>query len=317
MNFQLNFSIPKSTLEIQHGDKISLMGSCFSDAMHSHFLNAGFEVISNPFGTLFHPNAIADVIESSIDHSKLVNSTQRSDLYFSWDSASNVFGSSDQELNSNVLAARQEYRSYLESTKVLVITFGTAWGYVLKTSGDIVANCHKMPDNLFEKQLMDVNTQLEKWTALIAKIRSFNPELEIIFTVSPVRHRKDGLPENNRSKGRLIELVHLLNEETSTHYFPSYEIVIDELRDYRFFKECRVHPTEEAVQYVWERFGNTFFSKETQELALKVRKLHRTFEHKILHPDSVDSKRHMEVSKKKLLLLGIEHPEIYWEETSN
>jgi hypothetical protein len=314
MNFQLNFSIPKSSVEIQHGDKISLMGSCFSDAMHPHFLNAGFEVISNPFGTLFHPNSIAEVIESSIDQSEIVNSTQRGDLFFSWDSASNIFGYSEEELKSNVLSTRQNYRSYLESAKVLVITFGTAWGYALKSSGNIAANCHKMPDNLFKKQLMDVTAQFEKWTALIAKIKLINPELEIIFTVSPVRHRKDGLPENNRSKGRLIELVHLLNEEKATYYFPSYEIVIDELRDYRFFKECRVHPTEEAVQYVWERFVETYFTNEAKELALKVRKLHRTFAHKILHPESADSKRHVAVSEKKLLLLGIEHPEIYWEE---
>lgn len=313
MNFQLNFSIPKSTVEIQHGDKISLMGSCFSDAMHGHFFNAGFEVVSNPFGTLFHPNAIAEVIESSIDQSEIVQTTERSDIHFSWDSASNLFGYSEEELKSNIVTGRQEYRSYLESSKVLVITFGTAWGYVLKTSGNIVANCHKLADSLFEKQLMDVNTQFEKWTALIAKIRSFNPELEIIFTVSPVRHKRDGLVENNRSKARLIELVHLLNEETSTHYFPSYEIVMDELRDYRFFKECRVHPTDEAVQYVWSRFMETYFPRETQELAMKVRKLHRTFEHKILHPDSAESKRHVAVSEKKLLLLELAHPEIYWE----
>ena len=312
MSFQLNFPIKTSTVEIEHGDQISLIGSCFSDGMRSHFINAGFEVNSNPFGTIFHPTALASCLQSVLNDSEKIDVLQRDDLFFSWDSAEILAGFSEQELIDAVLTKRREFKEYLKSAKVLVITFGSAWGYQHKELQKIVGNNHKMPASIFTKRLMEVELECDKWVYIVKRLKGLNPDLNVIFTVSPVRHKKDGLVENNRSKSRLIELVHSILEESDAHYFPSYEIVIDELRDYRFFKECRIHPTEEAVSYVWQRFMDTHFSKETQELAYKVRKLNRSFEHRTLHPGSTEAKRHLEVSEKKKLLLEMEHPEIYW-----
>lgn len=312
MNFHLNFPIPKSTVEIQHGDKIALIGSCFSDSMSKFFNKSGFEVNTNPFGTIFHPTALASCLQNVLNDSEKVDLVQRKDLFFSWDSAESIVGSSEIELIEIVFAKRKEFKEYLKSAKLLVITFGTAWGYHHLEIDKIVGNNHKMPASLFSKRLMEQEQECNKWEYIVKRLKGLNPELNVVFTVSPVRHAKDGLVNNNRSKSRLIELVHSVIDEADADYFPSYEIVMDELRDYRFFKECRVHPTDEAVKYVWNRFEETYFSEETKNLAQKVRNLHRTFDHRSLHPDSADTKRHLEVSDEKLSMLRKEQPEVWW-----
>lgn len=313
MNFQLNFPIPKSSIEITHGDKIALIGSCFSDSMSKFFTKSGFEVSSNPFGTIFHPTAMASCIQDVLNDKEKVDVVQRNDLFFSWDSAESLVGSSESEVIEIVLAKRKEFKEYLKSAKLLVITFGTAWGYHHKEIDKIVGNNHKMPASLFTKRLMEVEQEYNKWEYIVKRLKGLNPKLNVVFTVSPVRHTKDGLTNNNRSKSRLIELVHSVLEDADADYFPSYEIIMDELRDYRFFKECRVHPTDEAVKYVWNRFEETYFSEETKELSQKVRNLHRTFEHKSIHPNSAETKRHLEISAEKLDALREDFPEVWWE----
>ncbi|MFK7784815.1 MAG: GSCFA domain-containing protein [Crocinitomicaceae bacterium] len=314
MNFHLNFPIPKSDLEIKHGDKIALIGSCFSDAMSSHFSKAGFEVLSNPFGTLFHPTVIADCLQNVFNDKEHVDVVERNGLYFSWDSAESLYAPGEDAIMELVVNTRRMLKEYLKTTKLLVITVGTSWGYHHTDLDKIVGNNHKMPAALFTKQLMKAQQESDKWEYIVKRLKRLNPEMHVVFTVSPVRHAKDGLVNNNRSKARLIELVHSVVENSPAEYFPSYEIVIDELRDYRFFKECRVHPTDEAVKYVWERFENTYFSEETQALAKRVRNLHRSLDHRTLHPDSEETKRHLEVTQTKLDLLRKEFPEVWWEE---
>lgn len=313
MNFRLNFPIPKSSIELVHGDKVALIGSCFSDSMAKHFVQSGFQVQSNPFGTIFHPTALASCLQSVLNDSEKVDIVQRGDLYFSWDSAETVVGFSEKELIETVIAKRKAFKEYLKSAKLMVITFGTAWGYHHNEIDRIVGNNHKMPASLFSKRLMEVEQEVNKWDYIVNRLKGLNPDLNVVFTVSPVRHAKDGLVNNNRSKARLIELTHSVLEQAPAEYFPSYEIVMDELRDYRFFKECRVHPTDEAVSYVWKRFEETYLSKETRELAEKVKRLHRSFEHRILHPDSIEAKNHVEITEQKWNQLKEEHPEIWWE----
>ncbi len=320
MDFHLPFSIPSADFKIQHGDRIALLGSCFSDSMQAHFLRSGFDVLSNPFGTIFHPTALANSIEFSLNQSKVPRIFQRGELYFCWDSASVIYGNSETEVRSKFDVQRAVFADYLQSSKCLLITFGTAWGYELIEQNfvgtpdqqSVVANCHKMPVTNFQKKLMSVAEEWSRWQTLILALKAVNPELRLIFTVSPVRHKKDGLVENNQSKARLIELVHRLVESTNVSYFPAYEIVIDELRDYRFFKEDRVHPTDEAVQYVWNRFEETYFNEETVEIAKRVRNLKRTFDHQTLHPDSEETKRHLLLSQEKLAEFKVDFPMIWW-----
>ena len=313
MNFRLNFPIQKSDLEIKHGDKIALIGSCFSDSMSKHFTKSGFKVLSNPFGTIFHPTALASCLQDVLNDKEHVDVVQRNDLFFSWDSAESLVGSDEQGIIETVVAKRKEFKEYLKSAKLMVITFGTSWGYHHTELDKIVGNNHKMPSAIFTKRLMEVEAETNKWEYIVKRLKGLNPELNVVFTVSPIRHAKDGLVNNNRSKARLIELVHSTLEEADAEYFPSYEIVMDELRDYRFFKECRIHPTNEAVKYVWDRFENTYFTEESKKISQKVRNLHRTFDHRTLHPDSNETKRHLELNEEKLLLLKGEFPLVYWE----
>lgn len=278
-------------------------------------------MLSNPFGTIFHPAALANCVELSLNKSKEPRIFQRGDLYFSWDSASVIFGKSESEVCAKFDAQRAVFEEYLQSAKCLMVTFGTAWGYELIEQNshetldqqDVVANCHKMPGTNFEKKLMSVAEEWSRWQTLILALKAVNPELKIVFTVSPVRHKKDGLVENNQSKARLIELVHRLVESADAQYFPAYEIVIDELRDYRFFKEDRVHPSEEAVSYVWRRFEETHFSESTQELAKNVRQIHLARAHRSLHPESAESVHHQQATEARMKELIARHPEVHFE----
>ena len=169
-----------------------------------------------------------------------------------------------------------------------------------------------MPASLFDKRLMEVEAELNTWKKLVVRLKELNPSLNVLFTVSPIRHAKDGLINNNRSKARLIEMVHTIVADGNASYFPSYEIVMDELRDYRFFKECRIHPTPEAVKYVWKRFEDTFFSEETKALAKRVQNLHRTFDHRTIHSESIETKKHITATEEKLRKLKEEHPNVWW-----
>jgi len=314
MNFRLNFPIPTSNFELTHGDRVALIGSCFSDEMSKHFVKSGFEVNSNPFGTIFHPTAMASCLQDVLNDKDRVDVVQRNDLFFSWDSAESVYGSSEEEVVEKVQSLRKTFKEYLESTRLLVITFGTAWGYHHSEIDRIVGNNHKMPASLFTKRLMEVEQEANKWDYIVQRLKQLHPEMHVVFTVSPVRHVKDGLVNNNRSKARLIELVHSTLDQADADYFPSYEIVMDELRDYRFFKECRVHPTNEAVEYVWQRFEEVYFSEETKALAKRVRNLHRSMDHRAIHPNSEETKKHLDATADKLRTLKEEHPEVWWME---
>lgn len=312
MNFKLTFQPEEIPTKIVLGDRIFLLGSCFSNEMESHFRQNGFETVGNPFGTLFHPLAIANILNSILDESEYVDVYQRDDLFFSWDCASVISGNSKQELVNWVLQKRKQFLSQLSQKAGLMITFGTAWGYRHKELDIIVGNCHKAPGDTFDKELTSLHDLISTWKSLIQRLKHQFPELNIIFTVSPVRHIKDGLVENNRSKSRLIEFVHTLNSDGQTHYFPSYEIVIDELRDHRFFKEDLVHPTEQAVNYVWEAFKSACFKEETLQMMKKIRQVNRGLEHRSLHPESdAETSRMNRVLEQKAELTRV-NPNIFW-----
>lgn len=312
MEFKLNFEIPKSELLLTHKDSIVLIGSCFSDEMAGNCLNSGFNNESNTFGTLFHPTAIANVLNASINRENQINLFKRDNLYFSWDSAAKVYGSTEYELKSNVLALRESFRDKLLNAKLLIVTFGTSWGYRHNSLNSIVGNCHKAPSSEFERELSGSAELYEQWSDLLLRLKKFNPSLKIVFTVSPVRHAKDGLIENNRSKARLIELVHSLCEVENVSYFPSFEILIDELRGYRFYAEDLVHPNKLAIEYIWNKFSEAFFNDDTRKLIEEVRSIKTALAHKSLHPDSVvNQERLLAIEKKKAEFLG-KHPEVCW-----
>ena len=314
MDFKLKFDIPSSKIYLTHKDPVVLLGSCFSDEIAGYFLNEGFQQQSNTFGTLFHPLAIENVLSSTLDNSDLVDISSRNGLFFSWDSASKIYATDQDELIKNVLTLRKMLNEKLQKAGLLIITFGTAWGYRHKALNKIVGNCHKATSSDFNKVLTEQVTMFEKWSDLINKLKATNPNLNIIFTVSPVRHIKDGLIDNNRSKARLIELAHDLTQFNNAFYFPSYEILVDELRDYRFYKKDRVHPTSEATDYVWQKFSDYLFKASTLELNKQIAQIKIGLAHKSIHPGSDEDRKRMKSIMQTKNELQKTHPEIYWEQ---
>lgn len=312
MKFQLDFQLPESSVKIQHGDKVVLLGSCFSDNLTPKFENAGFEVLSNPLGTIFHPTAISTGIRAAFSgfESKAV---QRNDLWFDWRASGSLYGTSKESLNAVVRDALSGLKTQLQEAKLLIVTFGTASGYAIE-SGEIVANCHKMPADTFQKKLSDVQELAHDWNDLLKMLKSVNPTLQVVFTVSPVRHSKDGLIENNRSKARLLQMCESLSTIDACDYFPSYELVMDVLRDYRFFEADMVHPNGQAVDFIWERAQSFLFNADTQSIAREVEAVNRMREHRFLHPESAEVLKFQKNVEKCLGDLKCRYPEVYWSE---
>lgn len=306
MKFQLDFQIPESSSKLKHGESIVLLGSCFSDNLAPKFENAGFKVCSNPLGTIFHPMAISEGIRSALSEfeSKAVN---RDDLWFDWRASGTIYGMSEEALNQSMQEKLELLRTELSTAKMLVVTFGTAWGYQLE-SGGIVANCHKIPQSNFTKKLSELEELTKDWNEIIELLKEFNPELRLVFTVSPVRHSRDGLIENNRSKARLIQLC----ESLSGDYFPSYELVIDVLRDYRFFEADLVHPNAQAVDFVWEQAQSFFFGEETQSIVKEVEAVNRMRSHTSLQPESEGAEKFAKSVKQRMEELAGKYPEVWW-----
>jgi hypothetical protein len=313
MKFQLDFSIPKAPFQMEHGDGILLLGSCFSDEMLIHFKNSGHHAVGNPYGTIFHPTVLAynflRLFEENTDESIF----QREDLFFSWHASSSVFGYSENALAERLEAIRNQLIYQIQNAKVLIITFGTAWGYEMNETQELVANCHKMPSSMFQKVLSSSYEMTQDWLLTMDKLRALNPNLQFIFTVSPVRHVRDGLIENNLSKARLIETVQRLCIEENTHYFPSYELVVDVLRDHRFFKADLVHPSDEAIKFVWEKFSETYFSEETIQLNQQVVDVHLSLNHSSLFPESESHKKHQKSTQERVEALKKNYPKVNWD----
>jgi len=308
--FFLNFSIPSSTVSFQHGDQLVLTGSCFSDEISTKLRNAGHWVYSNPHGTIFHPSVLAFNLMDCLNEQPDTRIFERDGRFYTWNASTLISASSEQALQEKLMAVKTELRNRLSNAKLLIVTFGTAWGYELNETNEIVANCHKMPAQHFTKFLSSPYELVQDWILAIEQLRSINPEIHIVFTVSPVRHSKDGLVENNLSKARLLEAVHQLVLEENTSYFPSYELVIDVLRDYRFFKEDRVHPTEEAINFVWKQFEATYCTHATTDLNRSVEKVNKLVQHQPTRQEET----HLELISSRKAALSEKNPEIYWEQ---
>jgi len=300
MKFKLDFNVDKNRVELTHSDLIVSMGSCFADEIGSKLRSSGFTTNSNPFGTLFHPLAILNALNSSLSGNKNIDILQRNDLYFAWEASSKLFGTSKNELEQAILAKRIQLKQNIQDAGLLILTFGTSWGYRHKNLNQVVGNCHKESLSSFNKELSSIDSMIKECKATIQKVKALNPEIKILVTVSPVRHKKDGIIENNRSKARLLELTHRLVEESDCIYFPSYEIVMDELRDYRFFKNDMVHPSEEAVNYIWKKFEKATVKESTFDIISQYQKITRALNHRSLVPNSEeDNTRIIQAEEKK------------------
>jgi len=284
MKFRTEHPIPKFTFHISHQDHILLLGSCFSDHIGTFLTNHRFNVLSNPFGTLFNPVSIANAIKMSLEP-KLF--TEDYLYYFDNHWVSFAHHGSFAHLNKNILRQKVEEqlnitKTFLQKTNFLFLTFGTAFCYQFLERDLIVANCHKIPNNMFRRFRLQIDEIVMIYLEMIQTLREINPSIKIIFTVSPIRHLGDGFHENQLSKSVLHLAVERLTDPKKNFYFPAYEILIDDLRDYRFYAEDMCHPSASAVNYIEEIFKETFFSQETQEKVKEIEKENKFLNHKPL-----------------------------------
>ncbi|MGN6265461.1 MAG: GSCFA domain-containing protein [Ginsengibacter sp.] len=302
MEFILPFQSPSFPFHISFKDKILLMGSCFSEEIGNKLKSLKFDIIQNPNGILYDPLSISDALFSYIENKPFEekNLFQLNGLWHSWQHHSVFSGLNKERVLQKINDSRSCAHVFLKSATCLFITFGTAFNYLLKNNSQNVANCHKAPANFFIKNLLPVEEIRADLQSVITALERFNPQLKIIFTVSPVKHIKDGIIENSHSKARLIEAAHVIAEEKeNAFYFPSYEIVTDVLRDYRFFKKDLVHPNEMATDFVFEKFSESFFNAETKSIINKIEKVRAAVNHK---PFEKESEEH-----QKFLLAQIEN----------
>lgn len=312
MNFKLDFDVIKNGVELSHKKSIVSLGSCFSEEMGGKLSDAGFAVLNNPFGTLFHPLAIMNVLDNSLNQSGLVESVQRNDLFFAWESSSKLFGKNEIELRDLILSKRDELKSKVKNAGLLILTFGTSIGYCHQELNKTVGNCHKQPQNKFKKELSTIDKMYKACRKTITQIKEINPSIKIMITVSPVRHKKDGLIGNNRSKARLLELSHQLVENDNCIYFPSYEIVIDELRDYRFYKQDLIHPSEDAINFVWEKFASSSIEEQSLGVISEYQKIKASLSHRSLFPNTKeDIARIQKAEESKSSFISI-YPHVNW-----
>ena len=292
MQLQTPVEIPKPSFQISRGDKLLLLGSCFADEMGSKLTESGFQVVSNPFGTLYNPVSIAVMLLRCISEKTCTEVFQdtATGIWHSWLHHSRFSATTQDELLQGVDAATRCTADYLRKANVLMVTFGTAIIYRLKETGMLVANCHKQPDNLFQRERLTAYDIVDQWQMLLHLLASVNPELKIIFTVSPIRHKRDGLHLNQISKGILLQAVEeMVNGPSSDghySYFPSYEILLDELRDYRFYADDMVHPSPLAVEYIWQRFLQTYMSPQTIEQCRQNLKKWKQTQHRTIIPNA-------------------------------
>ncbi|MDE0561280.1 GSCFA domain-containing protein [Algoriphagus sp. NF] len=308
MNWFTSFEIPPASAPISHHSKVLSMGSCFAQVVGSKLESCKFDVLTNPFGTIFHPKILNRLLDHALFNDSMDESgvLERDGLYFHYKAHSDLVGKSIEELRQKWNKKIQETHEYLSTGTHLILTFGTAWIYEHQNFGS-VANCHKQPQKIFEKKLSSMQKMLLDLEITLGNISRSNPNLKFILTVSPVRHIKNGIPENQLSKSILCVLCHELEKKLeSVSYFPAYEIMMDELRDYRFYKEDRIHPTAEAENYIWKRFSETYFPKETQIKISEIQKIQRELAHRPLNPESDSHLKFLQNLRSKLEQMGTE-----------
>lgn len=279
MKLQTIVDIPASPWKIGYEDRILLLGSCFSDEIGAQMKQRYLNVTCNPFGTLYNPLSIANAInfQLPITHDQLPL-VEYDGMWHSMAHHGSFSRATKEEACGAVKASVETMQKTLQEATVVIVTFGTAWVYEM--DGAIVGNCHKLPEKNFTRRRLTVDEIVAAWKPILERY----PDKHWLFTVSPIRHIKDGLHENQLSKATLLQVVEVISNQSSVvSYFPSYEIMLDELRDYRFYADDLVHPSSLAVQYIWERFTDTFCTNQTKNELILRHKQWKQAQHVPLH----------------------------------
>lgn len=289
MELILPFSINPAERPIDIKDPILIMGSCFSEEIGLKMADRKFNTLINPHGILYNSLSISEALDEYTEQKEY---TQKDLVYHNglWHSIKHHGKFSDpdpekclRQINGRIIVAHE----FLKKAKWLIVTLGSAFYYRYLKTNEAAGNCHKLPAYEFQKRLCDHESVFIEWKRQTIELCEFNPHLTVVFTVSPVRYIRDGLVENNRSKGILLSAIHALTEQhENCLYFPAYELIMDVLRDYRFYKKDMVHPNHLAVDYMWEKFIGSFCNKNTREFLASYEPLLKSLQHRPLHEET-------------------------------
>jgi hypothetical protein len=317
MNFTTKIPILKSTQPIDYSSKLLLLGSCFAENIGDKLEYFKFENTVNPFEIIFNPVSIERLIERIVNE---IEFTEK-DLFFHnerwhcYEVHSDLSHENKDQFLENLNAILQSTNNQITQSTHLIITYGTSWIYKLKSTNEVVANCHKVPQAAFEKEILAIEILEKSIQNTMDLIHKINPNCSFIFTISPVRHIKDGFVENQRSKAHLISALHqILQSEIcnlkSAIYFPSYEIMMDELREYRFYAEDMLHPSQMAINYIWERFSETTISEESHSVMQEIETIQRGLTHRPFNPNSQSHLQFLSKLQDKIVVIKNQFPRI-------
>jgi len=333
MDFMVDIDIKKPAEQISYRDKILLIGSCFTEHIGNALEELKFSVLQNPNGILFDPESVCKSLVSYISNKKYSEDDlfQLNEVWHSWQHHSRFSNIDKREGLRLINQSQQEAHEFLKETDWIVITLGSSFSYRLADNyfknfsedapptggGNLssvfheegVANCHRAPAQWFNKHLLEIDTIISQLDNCYHQLLRFNSKIKIIFTVSPVRHIRDGVVENNRSKARLIEAIHhMVNKFDRLYYFPAYELVIDVLRDYRFYDIDLVHPNYMATEFVLQKFSETFIDEESRQLMQEVKKIVIARKHKAFQPDTNAHQQFLKNHFEKSRMLNEKYP---------
>lgn len=283
MNFRTQVELPEGKTEIRHTDRLMLFGSCFVENIGNVLLENKFRCNVNPYGILYNPLSISVALRQLLEGKVYTEADlfEVEGVWHSWMHHSTFSSSCPHECVETINRSLSEASSLLTETDWLVVTWGTSYVYFHQELGQVVGNCHKQPQRLFLRRRLEVEEIVDEWADLLDALRRRNPKLKILLTVSPIRHMKDGMHGNQLSKSVLLLAADKLCRTCpDCFYFPSYEIVMDELRDYRFYADDMLHPSGKAVEYIWECFSKTFFSAATFDVLKQWQEIRRGINHK-------------------------------------
>lgn len=304
MDFRTEIKVQKADFGISYADRLFFVGSCFSTNMAERLSGLKFPLVANPTGVLYNPASICQLLQRLLDGQLLAaaDTFQTDGVWNSFWLHSCFASLSQEQLVVNANNALQLAADALKKSTCLFLTFGTAWIYRLKSSGEVVANCHKVPANQFERSRLSPEDVVDECLPVFQQLIEQQPKMHIVLTVSPIRHWKDGAHGNQLSKATLLlaidQLCQLFPDNVS--YFPSYELLMDDLRDYRFYADDMLHPSSQAVDYIFQKFGEVYFSAETCAVMKEVEQVVAAVNHRPFNADSFGYKLFRERTKAKL-----------------
>ena len=299
MKLTTEVNVEKTAKKLSHKDRILLVGSCFSQNIGERLAVGGFQTLINPFGTIYNPFSIAQTLDY-IGNNKFFNeedALQNGDLWKLFTCHGEIFGFSKDEVLHLAQQKQQEANAFLVNDPVILITLGTAWLYSHVESGKVMANCHKVDAKLLSRRMMSCEEVVKELCSAIERLNAFC-KCRIIFTISPVRHWKEGFRDNLLSKSVLHIAVSEICNEIGAEYFPAYEVVFDQLRDYRFYSDDLLHPNSQAIEIIWEKFSDAYFDQTTKALYQKCKRLHSMQNHRPLYPQSAQYKQHLQQTQE-------------------